>query len=172
MIYRLGHQIPSIAEGAYVAPSADVIGSVILKEQSSVWFGAVLRGDNDTITVGARTNVQDNTVVHVDKGIPTAIGDDVSIGHSVVIHGCTIGHRALIGNGAVILDFAEIGEDCLVGAGALVTPGKKFPPRSLIVGSPARVARELNEEEIRQLSENVQSYLKKAVRYSSELIPL
>jgi len=137
MIYRLGHQIPSIAEGAYVAPSADVIGSVILKEQSSVWFGAVLRGDNDTITVGARTNVQDNTVVHVDKGIPTTIGDDVSIGHSVVIHGCTIGHRALIGNGAVILDFAEIGEDCLVGAGALVTPGKKVPatlPNSRLPG--------------------------------------
>ncbi|MEK9785834.1 MAG: gamma carbonic anhydrase family protein [Gammaproteobacteria bacterium] len=172
MIYQLGHQIPSIAEGVYVAPSADIIGSVILKEQSSVWFGAVLRGDNDTITVGARTNVQDNTVVHVDKGIPTTIGDDVSIGHSVVIHGCTIGHRALIGNGAVILDFAEIGEDCLVGAGALVTPGKKFPPRSLVVGSPARVARELNDEEIRQLSENVQSYLKKAARYPSELIPL
>ncbi len=128
MIYRLGDQTPVIGAGAYVAPSADVIGSVVLKEYASVWFGAVLRGDNDVITVGARSNVQDNTVVHVDKGIPTTIGDDVSIGHSVVIHGCEIGNRALIGNGAVILDFAKIGEDCLVGAGALVTPGKTFPP--------------------------------------------
>ncbi len=172
MIYRLGHQTPVIGAGAYIAPSADVIGSVVLKEYASVWFGAVLRGDNDVITVGARSNVQDNTVVHVDKGIPTTIGDDVSIGHSVVIHGCEIGNRALIGNGAVILDFAKIGEDCLVGAGALVTPGKTFPPRALIVGSPARVVRELTEAEIHQLSENVDSYLKKAARYPAELIPL
>ncbi len=172
MIYRLGDQTPVIGAGAYVAPSADVIGSVVLKEYASVWFGAVLRGDNDVITVGARSNVQDNTVVHVDKGIPTTIGDDVSIGHSVVIHGCEIGNRALIGNGAVILDFAKIGEDCLVGAGALVTPGKTFPPRSLIVGSPARVVRELTEAEIHQLSENVDCYLQKAARYPAQLLPL
>ena len=170
MIYQLGNQIPEVAADAYVAPSADVIGSVILHSESSVWFGAVLRGDNDLITIGARSNVQDNTVIHVDKNVPTTIGQDVSIGHSVVIHGCTIRDRALIGNGAVILDFAEIGEDCLVGAGALVTPGKHFPPRSLIVGSPARVVRELSDDEIRQLSDNVDSYRQKARRYRTELV--
>ena len=172
MIYQLNHQIPKIGKDAYVAPSADVIGSVILEAEASVWFGAVLRGDNDVITVGARSNVQDNSVIHVDKGVPVSVGSDVSIGHSVVIHGCSIGDRSLIGNGAVILDFAEIKEDCLVGAGALVTPGKTFPARSLIVGAPARVARELNDEEIAQLSANVDSYLSKAKRYRSELAPV
>lgn len=172
MIYQLNHQIPEIGKDAYVAPSADVIGSVILEAEASVWFGAVLRGDNDVITVGARSNVQDNSVIHVDKGVPVSVGSDVSIGHSVVIHGCSIGDRSLIGNGAVILDFAEIKEDCLVGAGALVTPGKIFPARSLIVGAPARVARELNDEEVAQLRANVDSYLSKAKRYRSELAPV
>ncbi len=172
MIYQLNHQIPKIDKDAYVAPSADVIGSVILEAEASVWFGAVLRGDNDVITVGARSNVQDNSVIHVDKGAPVSVGSDVSIGHSVVIHGCSIGDRSLIGNGAVILDFAEIKEDCLVGAGALVTPGKTFPARSLIVGAPARVARELNDEEIAQLRANVDSYLSKKKRYRSELAPV
>ena len=172
MIYQLNHQIPKIGKDAYVAPSADVIGSVILGAEASVWFGAVLRGDNDVITVGARSNVQDNSVIHVDKGVPVSVGSDVSIGHSVVIHGCSIGDRSLIGNGAVILDFAEIKEDCLVGAGALVTPGKTFPARSLIVGSPARVARELNDEEIAQLRANVDSYLSKTKRYRLELAPV
>ena len=172
MIYQLNHQIPKIDKDAYVAPSADVIGSVILEAEASVWFGAVLRGDNDVITVGARSNVQDNSVIHVDKGVPVSVGSDVSIGHSVVIHGCSIGDRSLIGNGAVILDFAEIKEDCLVGAGALVTPGKTFPARSLIVGAPARVARELNDEEIAQLRANVYSYLSKTKRYRSELAPV
>ena len=172
MIYQLNHQIPKIDKDAYVAPSADVIGSVILEAEASVWFGAVLRGDNDVITVGARSNVQDNSVIHVDKGVPVSVGSDVSIGHSVVIHGCSIGDRSLIGNGAVILDFAEIKEDCLVGAGALVTPGKTFPARSLIVGAPARVARELNDEEIAQLRANVDSYLSKTKRYRLELAPV
>ena len=172
MIYQLNHQIPKIDKDAYVAPSADVIGSVILEAEASVWFGAVLRGDNDVITVGARSNVQDNSVIHVDKGVPVSVGSDVSIGHGVVIHGCSIGDRSLIGNGAVILDFAEIKEDCLVGAGALVTPGKTFPARSLIVGAPARVARELNDEEIAQLRANVDSYLSKTKRYRSELAPV
>ena len=116
MIYQLGDQIPQLGEDVYIAPSADVIGSVSLGARSSVWFGAVLRGDNDQISVGARSNIQDNTVIHVDAGIPVTIGDDVSIGHSVVIHGCTICDKALIGNGAVVLDFAEIGESSLVGS--------------------------------------------------------
>ena len=145
MIYQLGNQIPQVAEDAYVAPSADVIGSVSLGSQSSVWFGAVLRGDNDQISVGARSNIQDNTVIHIDAGVPVTIGDDVSVGHSVVIHGCTICDKVLIGNGAVVLDFAEIGENSLVGAHALVTERKHFPARSLIIGAPAKVVRELTD---------------------------
>ena len=172
MIYQLGNQIPQVAEDAYVAPSADVIGSVSLGSQSSVWFGAVLRGDNDQISVGARSNIQDNTVIHVDAGVPVTIGDDVSVGHSVVIHGCTICDKVLIGNGAVVLDFAEIGENSLVGAHALVTERKHFPARSLIIGAPAKVVRELTDEEVEQLSRNVESYLKKAERYRTGLCEL
>tara|TARA_B100000686_G_C16674567_1_gene908421 strand:- start:788 stop:1312 length:525 start_codon:yes stop_codon:yes gene_type:complete len=169
MIYQLGNQIPQVGKDVFVAPSADVIGSVSLGPRSSVWFGAVLRGDNDQILVGARSNIQDNTVIHVDADIPVNIGDDVSVGHSVVIHGCTICNKALIGNGAVILDFAEIGENSLVGANALVTERKRFPPRSLILGSPAKVVRELTDAEVEQLSRNVESYLRKAKRYRTDL---
>ena len=172
MIYQLGNQIPQVAKDAYVAPSADVIGSVSLDSQSSVWFGAVLRGDNDQISVGARSNIQDNTVIHVDAGVSVTIGDDVSVGHSVVIHGCTICDKVLIGNGAVVLDFAEIGENSLVGAHALVTERKRFPARSLIIGAPAKVVRELTDEEVEQLSRNVESYLKKAESYRAGLCAL
>ena len=172
MVYQLEDQIPHLGEDVYIAPSADVIGSVSLGARSSVWFGAVLRGDNDQISVGARSNIQDNTVIHVDAGIPVTIGNDVSIGHSVVIHGCTICNKALIGNGAVVLDFAEIGENSLVGANALVTERKRFPARSLILGSPAKVIRELTDEEVEQLSRNVQSYLNKAQRYRTSLQPV
>ena len=172
MIYQLGDQIPQLGEDVYIAPSADVIGSVSLGARSSVWFGAVLRGDNDQISVGARSNIQDNTVIHVDAGVPVTIGDDVSIGHSVVIHGCTIRDKALIGNGAVVLDFAEIGENSLVGANALVTERKLLPARSLILGSPAKVIRELTNDEVEQLSHNVQSYLNKAQRYRTGLQPV
>ncbi|MBE29646.1 MAG: gamma carbonic anhydrase family protein [Acidiferrobacteraceae bacterium] len=172
MIYQLGDQIPKLGDDVYVAPSADVIGSVSLGAHSSVWFGAVLRGDNDQISVGAKSNIQDNTVIHVDAGVPVTIGDNVSIGHSVVIHGCTICNKALIGNGAVVLDFAEIGENSLVGANALVTERKRFPARSLILGSPAKVVRELTDEEVEQLSRNVQSYLNKAQRYRIGLQPV
>ena len=172
MIYQLGDQIPELDEDVYIAPSADVIGCVNLGARSSVWFGAVLRGDNDQISVGARSNIQDNTVIHVDVGVPVTIGDDVSIGHNVVIHGCTICDKALIGNGAVVLDFAEIGENSLVGANALVTERKRLPARSLILGSPAKVVRELTDEEVEQLSRNVQSYIKKAQRYRTGLQPV
>ena len=172
MIYQLGNQIPQVADGVYVAPSADVIGSVSLGSRSSVWFGAVLRGDNDQISVGARSNIQDNTVIHVDAGVPVTIGDNVSVGHSVVIHGCTICDKVLIGNGAVVLDFAEIGENSLVGAHALVTERKRFPSRSLIIGSPAKVVRELTDEEVEQLSRNVESYLTKAERDRADLYAL
>jgi carbonic anhydrase/acetyltransferase-like protein (isoleucine patch superfamily) len=172
MIYQLGAHVPTVADDAYVAPSADVIGSVDLGSQSSVWFGAVLRGDNDQIVIGARTNIQDNTVIHVDAGAPVIIGSDVSVGHSTVIHGCSIANNALIGNGAVILDFAQIGSDSLVGANALVTERKMFPPRSLIMGSPARFVRELTDAEVQCLRDNVQSYIDKAKRYRTDLQPV
>jgi carbonic anhydrase/acetyltransferase-like protein (isoleucine patch superfamily) len=122
--------------------------------------------------VGARTNIQDSTVIHVDAGAPAIIGADVSVGHNAVIHGCTIANNALIGNGAVILDFAQIGSDSLVGANALVTERKTFPPRSLIVGSPARFVRELTDAEVQLLRDNVQSYISKAKRYRTDLQPV
>ena len=164
--------MPTVADDAYVAPRDDVIGSVDLGSQSSVWFGAVLRGDNDQIVIGARNNIQDNTVIHVDAGAPVIIGSDVSVGHSTVIHGCSIANNALIGNGAVILDFAQIGSDSLVGANALVTERKIFPPRSLIVGSPARFVRELTDAEVQRLRDNVQSYIDKAKHYRTDLQPV
>ncbi|HCV21517.1 MAG: gamma carbonic anhydrase family protein [Arenicellales bacterium] len=172
MIYRLGDKTPVIAPDAFVAESADVIGAVEIGPESSIWFGVVLRADNDIIRIGERSNIQDNSVVHVDEGIPTLIGSDVTIGHGALIHGCTIADGALVGNGAVVLDFAQIGPDCLVGANSLVTERKMFPPRSLILGSPARRVRELTDEEIAALRENVRGYIHKTHWYRSDLSTL
>src|SRR6478609_6701160 len=144
-LYEISGQRPSIADDAWVAPSADLIGDVHLGELASVWFGAVIRADNTPITVGARTNIQEGAMCHSDPGAPLTIGDDVTVGHHAILHGCTIGNRTLIGMGATILNRAVIGEDCLVGAGALVTEGKVFPPGHLIVGSPARAIRPLDD---------------------------
>ena len=138
-IYQLDDDIPRIAETAWVADSAQVIGRVALEEGASVWFGAILRGDNEWISIGRGSNVQDGSVLHTDMGCPLTIGADVTIGHQVVLHGCTIGDGSLVGIQAVVLNNAKIGKNCLVGAGALVTEGKEFPDGSLIMGSPARV---------------------------------
>ena len=169
MIYTLGERIPSIDDSAYVADDATIIGSVEIGPEASVWFGTVLRGDNDVIRIGARSNVQDATVIHVDPGIPTTIGEDVTIGHSTMIHGCTIERGCLIGIGAIILDHARIGEESLVGANSLVTEGKQFPDRSLILGSPAKVIRNLTDDEVSQLLANADHYVKKSLHYRSQL---
>ncbi len=137
-IYQLEDLIPQIAASAWVAPSATVIGRVVMEEGASVWYGAVLRGDNDLIHIGRNSNVQDGSVLHTDSGVPLTLGEGVTVGHQVMLHGCSVGDGSLIGIQAVVLNGAKIGRHCIVGAGALVTEGKEFPDGSLIVGSPAR----------------------------------
>ncbi len=161
-LYAFKGQRPRRAASAWVAPSADVIGDVVLEEEVGVWFGAVIRGDNTTITVGARSNVQEGAMLHSDPGAPLTIGTECTIGHHAVLHGCTIADRVLIGMGAIILNRAVIGADCIVGAGALVTEGKTFPPRTLIVGSPARAVRELDDAAVAALKLSAAHYVANA----------
>src|SRR4051795_9984448 len=150
-VYQFGERVPSVHDSVFVAPSASVIGSVVLSENVSVWFGATIRGDNDTITVGKSSNVQEGAVLHTDPGLPLKVGENVTIGHQAMLHGCTIGDGSLIGIQAVILNNAVIGKNCLVGAGAVITEGKEFPDGSLILGAPAKVVRTLSEEAIANL---------------------
>ena len=166
-IYQFEQRIPDVDDSAYVAPSADVIGSVIMKPNSSIWFNAVARGDNDVISIGANSNVQDNTVLHTDPGIALTIGDNVTVGHSVMLHGCSIEQGCLIGIGSIILNNARVGENCLVGANTLITEGKSFPARSMIVGSPGRAIRQLTDEEVATLQGIADIYVKKVARYQT-----
>ena len=170
-IFELDGQAPELpADGRYwIADSAVVIGRVRLKTDASVWFGAVLRGDNEWIEIGERTQIQDNATLHTDPGFPITIGDNCVIGHNVVLHGCIIAPNSLIGMGAIVLNGAKIGRNCLVGAGALVTEGKEFPDGSLIVGSPAKVVRQLTPEQIEGLKSNAQHYVDNARRYRNGL---
>ena len=149
---------PDVAADAFIAETATVIGNVVLGAGSSVWFGAVLRGDNDRISIGERTNVQDNCTIHVDPGFPVRVGAGLTIGHGAIVHGCTVEENCLIGMGATVLNGARIGRDSLVGAGALVTEGKQIPPGSLVVGVPAKVLRPLTPEEIEGLRRSAQGY--------------
>jgi len=169
LIYTLGELAPDIADDVFIADNAVVIGAVLIASQASVWYGTVLRGDNDKIEIGERSNIQDGSVIHVDEGVPTRIGNDVSIGHNTMIHGCTIGDGSLIGIGSVILDFANIGRYSLVGANSLITEGKEFPDRVLILGSPAKMIRELTDQEVSQLQVNADHYAKKSRDYQSRL---
>lgn len=168
-IYELDGTAPRIAESAWVADSAQVMGNVELADDASIWFGAVLRGDTETIRIGRRSNVQDASVLHADMGMPLVVGDDVTVGHKVMLHGCTIGDGALIGIGAIVLNGARIGKGCLVGAGALVTEGKEFPDGSMILGSPARVVRELTAEQRDGLRLSALHYVENARRYRAGL---
>jgi carbonic anhydrase/acetyltransferase-like protein (isoleucine patch superfamily) len=164
-IYQLGDDVPRLHATAWVADNATVIGRVALGEGSSVWYGAVLRGDNDDITLGARSNIQDGSVLHTDHGKPLSIGDDVTVGHQVMLHGCCVGSGSLIGIQAVVLNGAKIGRHSIVGAGALVTEGKEFPDGVLIVGSPAKVVRELTPEQIERLKWSAAHYVENAARH-------
>ena len=164
-IYQLGDDVPRIAPSAWVADSAQVIGRVELGEGASVWYGAVLRGDNEWITIGARSNVQDGSVLHTDIGWPLTLGEDVTIGHQVMLHGCTVGDGSLIGIQAIVLNGARIGRNCLVGAGAVVTEGKEFPDNSLIVGAPAKVVRELSPEQLASMKLPGAGYVQNAQRH-------
>jgi carbonic anhydrase/acetyltransferase-like protein (isoleucine patch superfamily) len=155
----------------WVAPNATVIGKVKLEEDASVWFGAILRGDNELITIGARSNVQDGSVLHTDPGFPLHIGEDCTIGHMVMLHGCTIGRGSLIGIGSIIMNGAKIGEECVIGAGALVPEGKEIPPRSMVLGSPGKVVRQLTDEDVERFSRGVQRYVANWKRYAAGLAP-
>lgn len=168
-LYEIDGKAPTLATSSWVAPSAELIGDVVLGEDASVWFGSVIRADNTRITVGARSNVQEGAMGHSDPGAPLTIGQDCTIGHHAILHGCTIGDRVLVGMGATILNHAVIGEDSLVGAGALVTEGKVFPPGSLIVGSPARAVRELDASAKAMLLVSAQHYVSNALKYAAGL---
>ena len=168
-LYALDDLAPTLGDGAWAAPSADLVGDVRLGARASVWFGAVIRADNTPILIGEEANVQDGTVGHSDPHAPLVIGARVTVGHQAILHGCTIGEGALIGMGARILNGAVIGERCLVGAGALVTEGKCFEPGQLIVGSPARAVRPLTEEEIAALAVSAAHYAQKAAYYARAL---
>lgn len=159
MLIALGDKIPQIAETAWIAPTAVLAGSVVIGEGASVWYGTVLRADNEPITIGARSNVQDNCVFHVDAGKPLTLGEGVSVGHGAVIHGATIGDHVLVGMSATIMNLAEIGDECLIAAGALVTEGMVVPPRSLVAGVPAKVRRELTDAEVAKLHHNADIYV-------------
>ena len=154
-----------IAQSAWIAPSADVLGNVSLGEESSIWYHATVRSEGTPIMIGNGTNIQDNCVIHVDPGYPVNIGDGVTIGHGAIIHGCTIGHNTLIGMGAIILNGAKIGSDCIVGAGALVTQNMEVPDGMLVMGTPAKVVRPITGEERKQISENAQVYIEEARGY-------
>jgi carbonic anhydrase/acetyltransferase-like protein (isoleucine patch superfamily) len=166
-IYELDGASPQIADSAWVADSAQVMGQVELGDEASVWFGVVIRGDTETIRIGQRTNIQDMSVLHADVGMPLTIGDDVTVGHNVVLHGCTVGDGSLIGIGAVVLNGAKIGKGCLVGAGALVTEGKEFADGSMILGSPAKIVRQLTPEQLQGLRLSAQHYVNNARRFST-----
>src|SRR5690348_6324029 len=168
-LYRLGNMVPDIGEGAWAAPSADLIGDVRLGARASVWFGAVLRGDNTPLVLGEETNFQDGAVGHSDPGIPLSIGARVTVGHQAILHGCTVRDDCLIGMGARILNAAVIESECIVGAGALITEGKRFERGSLIVGAPARVVRQVSEEERQLLRSSAAHYAEKAARYAERL---
>ena len=168
-IYALDQWVPHIADSAWVADSAEVIGDVELGADVSIWFGAILRGDTAPIRIGSGTNVQDGSVLHADTDLPLTIGNNVTIGHKVILHGCTVGDGALIGMGAVVLNGARIGAGCLVGAGALVTEGKEFPAGSVILGSPARAVRTLTPEQQAGLVSSAQHYIENGRRFARGL---
>ena len=168
-IYQLDDKTPQIADSAWVADNAEVMGDVRLGENVSIWFNTTLRGDNDPITIGDDSNIQDGSVLHTDEGVPLTIGRNVTVGHMVMLHGCSIGDESLIGIGAIVLNGAKIGRNCLVGAGALVTEGKEFPDGSMILGSPAKVVRQLTPEQIEGLRYSAQHYIDNAKRYKQGL---
>jgi carbonic anhydrase/acetyltransferase-like protein (isoleucine patch superfamily) len=171
-LYALDGIAPALHDTAWVAPDANLIGKVVLEAGASVWFGATLRGDNETITVGEGSNLQENVVCHTDPGYPLLIGRDVTVGHKAMLHGCEIGEGSLIGMGATILNGARIGKGCLIGAGALVTEGKEIPDGSLVMGTPGKVVRDLDAAARAALLESARRYRENAARFRAGLQPL
>lgn len=169
MIYLLGERRPDIAPNAYVAPSADVIGTVRLGAGASVWFNVVLRGDNDWIDIGAGSNIQDGSVIHTDEGVPTKLGERVTVGHMAFLHCCTVGDESLIANGAMVLDRSVIGRHCVIAAGALVPPDKEIPDGSVVMGSPGKIVREVSERDLALIRGAAASYARRAQHYREGL---
>ena len=168
-IYELDGKAPVIGAGVWIAPDAHVIGDVVLGDAVGIWFGAVIRGDTATITVGRGTNVQDGAMLHADLGVPLTIGADCTIGHHAILHGCTVGDRVLVGMGATVLNQAAIGDECVIGANALVTEGKAFAPGSLIVGAPARAVKTLDVDKRAFLKASADHYVANAQRFAKGL---
>lgn len=167
--FALGGVAPRLAEGAWMAPDAVAIGDVVLAAGASMWFAAVARGDNARIDIGAGCNIQDGCVLHVDAGYPLSLADEVTVGHRAVLHGCRIGFRSLVGIGAIVLNGAEVGRECLIGAGALVGEGARIPDRSLVLGVPGRVKREITDAEAEGFAASAREYMEKAQRYREQL---
>jgi carbonic anhydrase/acetyltransferase-like protein (isoleucine patch superfamily) len=172
MIWSLDGVEPVVGRGVFVAPTATVVGNVTLGDEVSVWFGAVLRGDVERLTIGPGSNIQDNSVCHSDPGSPLVVGANVTVGHGVILHGCQVGDGSLIGMGSTILNDAKIGRNCLVGANALVTEGKEFPDGMLIVGSPARAIRALTPEELARMAQSPGRYVERGRQYLAGLKPV
>jgi carbonic anhydrase/acetyltransferase-like protein (isoleucine patch superfamily) len=172
-VYNLGAASPTLpGEDEYwIAPNAVVVGNVILKKNASIWFGATLRGDNDPITIGENSNIQDGSVLHTDTGSPLTIGSNVTVGHMVMLHGCTIGDNSLIGIGSIILNGARIGKNCLIGANVLITEGKEIPDGSLVMGTPGKVVREISENQARMLGGSALSYVNNWKRFRAGMTP-
>ena len=168
-IYTLGDRRPVIGRDAWIAPNATVIGDVRLGDEASIWWNAVLRADNDSITIGAGSNIQDGSVLHVDDGVPLTLGANVTVGHMVMLHGCSVGEQSLIGIKSVILNRAVIGRHCIIGANSLIPEGKVIPERSLVMGSPGKVVRQLSDEEVARLQRSAQGYVANALRYRTGL---
>ena len=160
---------PFLHDSVFVAPGAYIIGDVKIGKESTIWFNSVLRGDEDAIIIGDRCSIQDNSTIHLYEGNPCIVEDEVTIGHNVILHGCKIGKRSIIGMGATILDGAEIGEECIIGANALIPAGKKIPPRSLVMGAPGKVVREISEKDLELIQLSIDSYVQKGYEFKEEL---
>ena len=171
MIYALGDKIPQLKGNNYIAPNATVVGDVVIEKNASIWWNVTIRGDNHTITNGENVNIQDGSVLHTDEGVPLTLERNVSVGHMAMLHGCTVREGSLIGIKAVVLNHAVIGRDCLIGANSLIPEGKVIPDRSLVVGSPGRVIRQLTDAEVAMVQGIAQHYLDNAARYTSSLKP-
>jgi len=173
MIYRLGDRRLEIrGDDYFVAENATVIGSVVIEQDASIWFNVVIRGDNDLITIGERTNVQDGSVLHADEGIPLTLGKNVTIGHKAMLHGCEVGDNSLIGINSVILNRVKIGKNCIIGANTLIPEGKVIPDNSMVLGSPGKVVRQLSNEQIAGLKASAAHYVENFKRYKAQLVPL
>ncbi|MGR6898100.1 gamma carbonic anhydrase family protein [Rummeliibacillus sp. BSL5] len=169
MIIAFNGKNPQLEENVFIAPGSQLIGDVHVGSESTIWFNAVLRGDEGSITIGKRCSIQDNSTIHLYEGSPVVVEDEVTVGHNVILHGCKVGKRSIIGMGSTILDNTEIGEECIIGANTLIPSGKKIPPRSLVIGSPGKVVRELNDKDLELIQLSIDTYVQKGYDFRKAL---